>query len=425
MQTRLSSIKRKPDSSLHIMHQLQEPKKRQTREVKEIKRVVFYDPASVADMRALEKDSNIKMLGDAETQKQWPVLIYNSHSDYGFGAVAKRHIEKGEDIVPYLGDLGTMQDDELDEKKQAYAYRYDDNDQFILGHVRGSVAVFVNHNEYIPNVYCEKVNGQLVFKALCDIPAGCALLLNYGPEYRFTTRPLYLCPYRNGKNPTANLQQNKRWYEGRKIQLTEDLKRIFGIDSSDATHLIVPKIYNRPLLQKSLYKNLPIYLAKMGKKVFVLNEENQPYLTSLLLATAERDAPKIKKLLVYGADVFSETKNHVSVLRIAAQMLLLEDNLSNDFKDVFMFIVTKIHTHYMRFYEKDMRHSKFLSYINKHIDPNNNKALKLIEDKYSKENSDLLKTAYAKSSSLFSSEKIVIMPPIARQNVSLLKIKRK
>ncbi len=423
MQTRLNSQKRKPDeSSSLILDQLKKPR---TKEIKENK-IVFYDPASVADMAALEKASQIEMLGDTQTKEKWPILIYNSQTGYRFGVVAKTDIKKGDVIFPYLGDLLTLnQEEELDEKQQAYAYQYDENvqsKQYILGHERGSTAVFVNHSAFIPNVYCEKVNGTLQIKALCDIPKGCALLLNYGTNYNFTTRPLYLCPYRNGKTPTANFQENKKLYEQRKIKLTDDLKRLFNIASTSlATHLIVPKIYQKPTLLKSTrHKNLPIYLArKVRNKTTIMREQNQPYLSSLLLATAERDSNKINKLLAYGVDVFSETNQHVSVLGIAAKMLLVKDDRYSDFEKSFLLILTKIHTHFKKSYEKHIVQSKFLSYIDKHIDADNIVARDLIKATYPPHVPSEA-TREANNPSRLLHNKNLAMAPMARQHIHLL-----
>jgi hypothetical protein len=356
---------------------------------------VFYDPADTAQMNALWRDSSIIMLGNAEERAKWPVLVYKSNAAYGFGLVAKRCIKKDEVIVPYLGvKTKVTDDDELPERQSAYAFQFD-KDTCLFAHKYASVAAFANYSFSIPNLYCVKEKDSLVYKAAFDIPAGSALLIDYGIYYKFKNPTLYLCPYQNGKTPTENLEHYKEFYDTQPIELNNDLKTLF---KTNATHCIAPKIYKFPNLlnapDKQMYaqhKHLPIYLAIIAKKITVLDE--QPNISPLMLACAQKDAEKIIKLVQLGADVFSESMEHLSVLRIVTNLLSHIDDNYEQYKDILVIILAKIHNKYKDTYTlKEFKDTytkksldeaikeKFESYIAQHV--RNPAALEVIKTEY-------------------------------------------
>lgn len=350
------------------------------------KAVPFYDPANNNDMKALAEASGIEMLGNIQERAEWPVLVYRSNAVYGFGLVAKRDIKKNAVILPYLGEKYTLKGDEvLSLKQQAYAYIYSGVNTYIFAHTKGSVAVFANHNFSMANMYCENVEGTLMFRAQDDISKGSALLLDYGTEYTFENPPVYLNPFENGKAPAENIQQNLPLYDEKPYKLKPALRMLFKI-SFPANAFIGPKIcsptFSKTHVKSTQFKqsvNLPIYLVNVTDHIIVLDK--QPNISTLMMACVEKNILLIKQLVSHGADVFAEAMNSISVLNIATYMISTS-RYSEELENAYLLILKAIHKKYTNTHEEEQLEEKFVSYIHSHVHTAD--ALNLIVRKFAK-----------------------------------------
>jgi len=147
------------------------------------------------------------------------------------------------------------------------------------------------------------------------------LLIDYDVEYVFAHKPLYLSIYHNALTRAELLKRYIDLYHPDILFLSQTLISIFKLGAYPDTHLIVPKIfYKEVILKKEPHINLPILLGTFRDNKIIIHE-SQPYLTPLMLACALKDNKKINMLFNAGIDVFAETTEKVSILKIAASVM--------------------------------------------------------------------------------------------------------
>lgn len=360
---------------------------------------VFFNAEYLDDIHKLEAATGITILGGLESRKSWKALVYRSNEGYNFGLIAKEGIKKETEIVPYLGMVQEVTpDQEYTERQEAYAFEFD-TDHTVFADKFASIAAFGNHSSSIPNMYAEQVNGEIKYIAKENIPAGCALLINYGIAYNYASSFTYLCPYQNGRSPAENYRDYKDFFNQQPVQLDLSLKKQLGIESSSAEYYVVPKIYDRPNLVKSKgrlryieHRHLPIYLMGNGE---ILPE--QPYIFPLILAGALKEYTKIKPLLDINVDVFAQTQQGLSVLKIITTGVTKEDCADKAYKEALKSILKNILSHFASIYTqkgfgkhferqelKTMKVEKFVEYVEQEV--SNPIALKLISSFYKRYN---------------------------------------
>ncbi|WED43992.1 SET domain-containing protein-lysine N-methyltransferase [Legionella cardiaca] len=250
----------------------------------------------------------------------------------GLGAVSTGFIAKDEELGKYQGNSISLE--ELAHKgvvERPYVMEVlDDEGEFIEiidAELSRNFAGFLNQGH--PNVVPLQKNGEVVFKAIEDIPPGTPLLYHYGPSYRWEKEPFYLTKY-HVDNVDALYERNKEWYEQDCYMLPESVCDLYYLPkgrywkiTSLAKAILQNEVVKKPK-EWLTQAEIPCLLVTESEEE-LCNFKNQPLLTPLQIAVAKADPRSIDKLLASKCDphipsILSQVTPALALLRVLFQL---------------------------------------------------------------------------------------------------------
>lgn len=240
-------------------------------------------------------------------KKDQPDLVYIaplnliSSQQIHYGVYARRFIKKGTVLFEYTGEKVSDEENQDEKKDRDYFMFLKNRNKILDAKYRGNVSRFINASTIQENVeFIEKKKRMLVIAAR-DIYEDEQLLVDYGKDYYFCFKPLFLHPSDNFRCAQEIFEEYRDHYHPVPYNFancTYDLSPL-GITKEDTAFLPKPvyeMLQNRNIRKYDSISHLPLPILKVKDGQFMPLWQ-QERITLLLMAAFLGNVTVLKKLL--------------------------------------------------------------------------------------------------------------------------------